>query len=108
MTSDAAQLTDELQVYVAYATPKDEFIHPMRVAPGTTSVAVRLTRRGGGSRRRSTATYRRAVRRAGVITLTIRTRAVRRLRTGRYTVRVTPFGANGAGPSTVASLVITR
>jgi putative ubiquitin-RnfH superfamily antitoxin RatB of RatAB toxin-antitoxin module len=27
---------DELQVYVVYATPKDEFIHPMRVAPGTT------------------------------------------------------------------------
>jgi putative ubiquitin-RnfH superfamily antitoxin RatB of RatAB toxin-antitoxin module len=26
----------ELQVYVAYATPQREFIHPMRVAPGTT------------------------------------------------------------------------
>jgi putative ubiquitin-RnfH superfamily antitoxin RatB of RatAB toxin-antitoxin module len=26
----------ELQVYVVYATPADEFIHPMRVAPGTT------------------------------------------------------------------------
>jgi hypothetical protein len=25
-----------LQVYVTYATPQDEFIHPMRVAPGTT------------------------------------------------------------------------
>jgi putative ubiquitin-RnfH superfamily antitoxin RatB of RatAB toxin-antitoxin module len=27
---------DELQVYVVYATPVDEFIHPMRVAPGAT------------------------------------------------------------------------
>jgi putative ubiquitin-RnfH superfamily antitoxin RatB of RatAB toxin-antitoxin module len=26
----------ELQVYVSYATPQQEFIHPMRVAPGTT------------------------------------------------------------------------
>lgn len=26
----------EVQVYVAYATPGREFIHPMRVAPGTT------------------------------------------------------------------------
>ena len=26
----------ELQVYVAYATPQREFIHPMRVASGTT------------------------------------------------------------------------
>lgn len=36
MAPDAAQSTDALQVYVVYATPKDEFIHPMRVAPGTT------------------------------------------------------------------------
>jgi hypothetical protein len=36
MASDAAQSTDALQVYLVYATPKDEFIHPMRVAPGTT------------------------------------------------------------------------
>jgi putative ubiquitin-RnfH superfamily antitoxin RatB of RatAB toxin-antitoxin module len=36
MASSAAQLDDLLQVYVAYATPQDEFIHPMRVAPGTT------------------------------------------------------------------------
>jgi putative ubiquitin-RnfH superfamily antitoxin RatB of RatAB toxin-antitoxin module len=39
MASSAAQLAqldDLLQVYVAYATPQDEFIHPMRVAPGTT------------------------------------------------------------------------
>ena len=27
---------EALQIYVAYATPADEFIHPMRVAPGTT------------------------------------------------------------------------
>jgi len=26
----------ELQVVVAYATPQHEFIHPMRVSPGTT------------------------------------------------------------------------
>jgi putative ubiquitin-RnfH superfamily antitoxin RatB of RatAB toxin-antitoxin module len=25
-----------MQVYLVYATPKDEFVHPMRVAPGTT------------------------------------------------------------------------
>jgi putative ubiquitin-RnfH superfamily antitoxin RatB of RatAB toxin-antitoxin module len=36
MASNAAQLDELLQVYVAYATPQDEFIHPMRVAPGTT------------------------------------------------------------------------
>ena len=27
---------EALQVYVVYATPQDEFIRPMRVAPGTT------------------------------------------------------------------------
>jgi putative ubiquitin-RnfH superfamily antitoxin RatB of RatAB toxin-antitoxin module len=27
---------EELQVYVVYATPAAEFIHPMRVAPGAT------------------------------------------------------------------------
>jgi len=32
MVSDAAQL----EVCVVYATPGDEFIHPMRVPPGTT------------------------------------------------------------------------
>jgi putative ubiquitin-RnfH superfamily antitoxin RatB of RatAB toxin-antitoxin module len=26
----------ELQVYVSYAVPEREFVHPMRVAPGTT------------------------------------------------------------------------
>ena len=26
----------ELQVYVAYATAQDAFVHPLRVAPGTT------------------------------------------------------------------------
>jgi len=31
-----ASEAEALQVYVVYATPKDEFIHPMRVAPGTT------------------------------------------------------------------------
>lgn len=36
MASSAAQLDELLQVYVIYATPQDEFIHPMRVAPGTT------------------------------------------------------------------------
>jgi putative ubiquitin-RnfH superfamily antitoxin RatB of RatAB toxin-antitoxin module len=36
MASEAAQLIDALQVYVIYATPQDEFVHPMRVAPGTT------------------------------------------------------------------------
>jgi putative ubiquitin-RnfH superfamily antitoxin RatB of RatAB toxin-antitoxin module len=36
MASDTAQLADQLQVYLVYATPQDEFIHPMRVAPGTT------------------------------------------------------------------------
>jgi putative ubiquitin-RnfH superfamily antitoxin RatB of RatAB toxin-antitoxin module len=29
-------MAEELQVYLVYATPQDEFIHPMRVAPGTT------------------------------------------------------------------------
>ena len=29
-------MAEEVQVYVAYATPVAEFIHPMRVAPGTT------------------------------------------------------------------------
>ena len=29
-------VTEELQVYVVYASPQDEFILPMRVAPGTT------------------------------------------------------------------------
>jgi putative ubiquitin-RnfH superfamily antitoxin RatB of RatAB toxin-antitoxin module len=28
--------TEQLQVYLVYATPQDEFVHPMRVAPGTT------------------------------------------------------------------------
>jgi putative ubiquitin-RnfH superfamily antitoxin RatB of RatAB toxin-antitoxin module len=36
MASETAQLLDELQVWVIYATPQDEFVHPMRVAPGTT------------------------------------------------------------------------
>jgi hypothetical protein len=80
----------------------------MRVAEGTRAVRVRITRRGAGSRRRSTASYQRTVRRAGVISFTIRTRAVRRLRTGRYTVRVTPIGPNGAGASTATSLRISR
>ena len=31
-----AEPQSALQVYVAYATPQREFIHPMRVAPGTT------------------------------------------------------------------------
>jgi putative ubiquitin-RnfH superfamily antitoxin RatB of RatAB toxin-antitoxin module len=35
MVSDAVQ-QEALQIYVIYATPQDEFIHPMRVAPGTT------------------------------------------------------------------------
>jgi putative ubiquitin-RnfH superfamily antitoxin RatB of RatAB toxin-antitoxin module len=34
--ASSADIAEELQVYVAYATPQDEFIHPMRVAPGTT------------------------------------------------------------------------
>jgi putative ubiquitin-RnfH superfamily antitoxin RatB of RatAB toxin-antitoxin module len=29
-------MAEEVQVWVAYATPQEEFIHPMRVAPGTT------------------------------------------------------------------------
>jgi putative ubiquitin-RnfH superfamily antitoxin RatB of RatAB toxin-antitoxin module len=29
-------MVSEVQVTVSYATPGDEFIHPMRVAPGTT------------------------------------------------------------------------
>jgi putative ubiquitin-RnfH superfamily antitoxin RatB of RatAB toxin-antitoxin module len=29
-------MVNEVQVTVSYATPGDEFIHPMRVAPGTT------------------------------------------------------------------------
>jgi putative ubiquitin-RnfH superfamily antitoxin RatB of RatAB toxin-antitoxin module len=35
MVSDAVQ-QEALQIYVIYATPQDEFIHPMRLAPGTT------------------------------------------------------------------------
>jgi putative ubiquitin-RnfH superfamily antitoxin RatB of RatAB toxin-antitoxin module len=34
--ASSADIAEELQVYVLYATPQDEFIHPMRVAPGTT------------------------------------------------------------------------
>jgi putative ubiquitin-RnfH superfamily antitoxin RatB of RatAB toxin-antitoxin module len=30
------QVNDELQVWVGYATPRDEFLQPMRVAPGAT------------------------------------------------------------------------
>jgi putative ubiquitin-RnfH superfamily antitoxin RatB of RatAB toxin-antitoxin module len=29
-------MAEEVQVTVSYATPGEEFIHPMRVAPGTT------------------------------------------------------------------------
>jgi putative ubiquitin-RnfH superfamily antitoxin RatB of RatAB toxin-antitoxin module len=36
MASDIAQLAGQLQVYVVYATPQDEFVHPMKVEPGTT------------------------------------------------------------------------
>jgi putative ubiquitin-RnfH superfamily antitoxin RatB of RatAB toxin-antitoxin module len=36
MAEVQAQLQDQLQVYVLYATPQQEFIHPMRVEPGTT------------------------------------------------------------------------
>jgi putative ubiquitin-RnfH superfamily antitoxin RatB of RatAB toxin-antitoxin module len=36
LASTSAPAPDELQVYVVYATAQDEFIHPMRVAPGTT------------------------------------------------------------------------
>ncbi|MGJ7918674.1 RnfH family protein [Massilia sp. LXY-6] len=35
MASEASS-AEALQVYVVYATPREEFIHPMRVAPGTT------------------------------------------------------------------------
>jgi putative ubiquitin-RnfH superfamily antitoxin RatB of RatAB toxin-antitoxin module len=34
--ASSADIAEELQVYVVYATPQEEFIHPMRVAPGTT------------------------------------------------------------------------
>jgi len=34
--AEQVQAAEELQVYVAYATPQHEFIRPMRVAPGTT------------------------------------------------------------------------
>ena len=37
MESKAPPSTGELQVTIAYATPKDELIHPMRVSPGTTA-----------------------------------------------------------------------
>ena len=37
MESKTTQSAGELQVYIVYATPQDEFIHPMRVAPGTTA-----------------------------------------------------------------------
>ncbi len=33
---EAADVGGALQVYVVYATPQQEFIQPMRVAPGTT------------------------------------------------------------------------
>jgi putative ubiquitin-RnfH superfamily antitoxin RatB of RatAB toxin-antitoxin module len=32
----ADPMSGEVQIVVVYATPKDEFLHPMRVAPGTT------------------------------------------------------------------------
>jgi putative ubiquitin-RnfH superfamily antitoxin RatB of RatAB toxin-antitoxin module len=31
-------MAEEVQIVVSYATPQEEFIHPMRVAPGTTIV----------------------------------------------------------------------
>jgi len=34
--ADVAEMTETVQVYVAYATPLQEFIEPMRVAAGTT------------------------------------------------------------------------
>ena len=34
--AEAADAAGELQVYVVYATAQQEFIQPMRVAPGTT------------------------------------------------------------------------
>lgn len=34
--AEAADAGGALQVYVVYATPQQEFIQPMRVAPGTT------------------------------------------------------------------------
>jgi len=34
--AEQAQGAEELQVYVVYATPQQQFIRPMRVAPGTT------------------------------------------------------------------------
>jgi putative ubiquitin-RnfH superfamily antitoxin RatB of RatAB toxin-antitoxin module len=36
MAEGTAATAAELQVYVVYATPAREFIHPMRVGPGTT------------------------------------------------------------------------
>jgi putative ubiquitin-RnfH superfamily antitoxin RatB of RatAB toxin-antitoxin module len=32
----ADPMSGEVQIVVVYATPKDEFLHPMRVTPGTT------------------------------------------------------------------------
>jgi putative ubiquitin-RnfH superfamily antitoxin RatB of RatAB toxin-antitoxin module len=32
----ADPMSGEVQIVVVYATPQDEFLHPMRVAPGTT------------------------------------------------------------------------
>jgi putative ubiquitin-RnfH superfamily antitoxin RatB of RatAB toxin-antitoxin module len=34
--ADVAAAAPDLQVYLVYATPQSEFIHPMRVPPGTT------------------------------------------------------------------------
>lgn len=36
MAETPAELQAQLQVYVSYATPRHEFVQPMRVEPGTT------------------------------------------------------------------------
>jgi hypothetical protein len=79
----------------------------MRVPRGTRAVGVRITSRRGGASRRPLVSVRRAVR-PGLVTITLRGRAVRRLRAGRYTVAVTALGRAGAGPVATRSLRITR
>jgi hypothetical protein len=80
----------------------------MRVPRGTRAVLVRITPRRAGASRRPLVSVRRAVRRPGLVTITLRGRAVRRLRAGRYTVAVSALSRAGAGPVARRSLRITR
>jgi hypothetical protein len=80
----------------------------MRVAPGTTGVVVRISRRGGRAATRLRATYRRTLTRSGRVVLTVPPRALRRVGPGRYVLAITPVAADGTGPTVLGALRVTR